>query len=183
MRSGILVQVERSKLPVRDLRSVARIRPLNRLLVFLSEAGVLVLGLIASSALAFLAGLLTGSYANRAAGLAFYAGLLLTTVAFFVRRRKTRPWKIDYDAASYRIEKTERKLHPVGARLKRTLLRAIIWVPSAIGALAVFFFPIASHSWHFRVHIICDTTASRYRGPQRSSHRMDFGGGRAGSRC
>ncbi len=60
-------------------------------------------------------------------------------------RRKTQAWKIEYDATNYPFEKAERKLYPRRAKLKRVFFRTAIWLPSAIAALVVFFFPIASH--------------------------------------
>jgi hypothetical protein len=152
---------------MRALRSIARLRPLKRLLVFLSEAGVLVIGLIGSLALGFLAALLSGRHGDDAAAAAFYGGLLLTVAAFFVRRRKTRPWKINYDVASYRIEKAERKLHPARAKVKRTLFRAAMWLPSAVATLVVFFFPIASH-------LACPNSVRGYRVPIRWTDTIFF---------
>lgn len=119
-------------------------RPPKRPLVFLSEIGVLVLGFVVSAAIAILAAVQLDPETTFAA-LVFYAGLLLTVVCFFLLRRKTRPWKIEHDAAAYQLEKAERDLHPVRFRYKRVLSRAAIWLPSALAALVVFFFPIASH--------------------------------------
>ncbi len=118
-------------------------RTLKRFSTLLSEVGVFLLGLIGSEALAFLAGVMSGS--SNVAGAAFYAGFLMSGLGLFLYRRKTRAWKISYDAEGYLISKAERESYPVRAKLKRLLGRTLIWAPSAIAAFVLFFFPVASH--------------------------------------
>lgn len=69
-------------------------RIVKRALLFVVEVGVLVIGFVASSALA---GYFESAESNLAA-IAFFLGLLLTIVCFAIVRRKTRRWKIQYDA-------------------------------------------------------------------------------------
>lgn len=99
-------------------------RPLKRVLVFLSEIGVFLLGLIASSAISFLAAAMSGS--GDVGAIAFYGGFLLSVTGFFLRRRKTRVWKIAYDSEGYRLAQIERKSHPRRARCKRFARRTLI---------------------------------------------------------
>lgn len=113
------------------------------------------------AALAILLSVVFGPPAIGVAEAVFSICSLLTLAGLVLFRRKTRAWKIDYDATNYRHEKAERKLHPVRAKLKRVFFRTAIWLPSAIAALVVFCFPIASHLAcpnshylrHFRVPI------------------------------
>jgi hypothetical protein len=60
-------------------------------------------------------------------------------------RRKTRSWKIQYDATGYLRKKTEGKSHFLRARVKKAVFRTILRVPSAPAAVMVFFFPFATH--------------------------------------
>lgn len=76
---------------------------------------------------------------------AFLAGLVLTVVAFCAIRRRSRPWKIEYDAIGWELTRAERKLHPNRARLKRLAIRILVWVPSLLAFVVLFFFPTASH--------------------------------------
>jgi hypothetical protein len=78
-------------------------------------------------------------------GCTMLAGWILTVVGLMRFRRRMRPWKIEYDAADWQCSKAERKLHPVRARWKRAARRILIWVPTAIAAVVVFFYPIATH--------------------------------------
>jgi hypothetical protein len=114
-------------------------RRFKRLLVFFLEIGVLLLGLILSIALGVAAAIRDVPEAL------FPAGLFLTMVAFSAVRRKTRPWKIRYDAAGWQLDQIERRLHPVRARSKRIAVRIFVWIPSLIAAGVLFFFPAASH--------------------------------------
>jgi len=120
-------------------------RPLKRFMVFASEAGALVLGFSI-----ILVTMARGAYPNLADALAFHVSVLLALGIFLAVRRKTRPWKFAYDAEVYLLERGERKLHPVRFRCKKVLLRLVVWLPSAVAALVVFFFPVASHLFHPR---------------------------------
>ena len=75
-------------------------------------------------------------------------GLLLSVAGFVAIRRRTRPWKIEYDAVGFALRQAERRTHPARAKCKRTTGRILIWVPTLIAALVLFFFPIASHLLH-----------------------------------
>jgi hypothetical protein len=106
--------------------------------VFASEALLLLLGVVLSFAVAV--------YFD--SGWTFCVGLLLTVVEFFRFRRRTRLWKIKYDAEGFEIGQAERRLHPSRARFRRIVGRTLLWVPSAIAAFVLFFFPVATHAFH-----------------------------------
>jgi hypothetical protein len=106
--------------------------------VFLTEVGVLVVGVVLSFAVA----------AYFESGWTFGFGLVLTVVEFIAFRRRTRPWKIGYDAECFELSRAERSLHPRRARFKRIIGRTLLWVPSVIAALVLFFFPIVTHLAH-----------------------------------
>src|ERR1017187_4594605 len=82
-------------------------RPIKRLLLFAIEAGVLVLGFVFSLALSIALAIHFDSsepYAGQRNSLGeavLYSGWLLTIVGFVSLRRKTRPWKIEYDAVAF----------------------------------------------------------------------------------
>jgi hypothetical protein len=126
-------------------------RPIKRLLLFAREIGILVLGLMLSSAVAFGLGFIAASGID---AVAFYLGLSLTLIAFFIARRRHRPWKIEYDAVGWQLNRTERKLHPARARYKQIVGQILLWVPSLIAAFVLFFFPVASHLAHPRSHYL-----------------------------
>lgn len=116
-------------------------RPIKRLLVLAGELGVLVFGFGVSFALtAYL-----DPTENSSVLAVFYAGLTLTVAGFVVIRRKTRPWKIEYDAVGWALAQTERKLHPTRSRCKQAVSRVLVWMPSAIATTVLLFFPAASH--------------------------------------
>jgi hypothetical protein len=115
-------------------------RPIKRFLVFASEALVLMVGVVLSFAVA-------GYFDS---GWTFYFGLFLTLVEFFRLRRRTRPWKIKYDAVGFEIGQAERRMHPSRARFKRIVGRTLLWLPSAIAVFVLFFFPVATHAFHPR---------------------------------
>ena len=117
-------------------------RPLKRILVFATEAGLLGLGFFLTIAAAVISGGVLGS---TAAELALGAGFGLAFLVFKWFRRKHRSWKIEYDATGYQLEQLERKLHPTRAKYKRILYRAVVCAPGALAAFVLFFLPLASH--------------------------------------
>jgi len=120
-------------------------RPVKRFLVFASELGVLVVGVIVSLALgASFFGYLGDSWAQAA----FCSGLLATVAGFVALRHKTRPWKIEYDAVGWAARRAERKLHPIRSKYKRIAGRTLLCVPSAVALLVLLFLPVASHMMH-----------------------------------
>ncbi len=78
----------------------------------------------------------------------FWFGSSLTVVEFFLFRRRTRPWKIEYDAVAFELNRAERRLHPRRARYKRIIGRTLLWAPSAVAAFVLLFFPVVSHLVH-----------------------------------
>jgi hypothetical protein len=119
--------------------------PLKRSLVFAAEASVLLLRLIFYVAIAILFSLAFGPPPNGIATLVFWLCFLLTVAAILWFRRKTRSWKIQYDAAGYLRKKMEGESHFLRARVKKEVFRTILRVPSAPAAVVVFFFPFATH--------------------------------------
>jgi len=146
-------------------------RLIKRALLFGCEIGISIFGIIVSTGLGVLVGQFTSSQSSLPL-LAFVFGLLLSTKGLLLFRRKTRPWKIAYDAIGWELSRAERKLHPSRARYKRMVRRTLVCVPSAIAALVLFFFPAASHilnpQWHYlkryRVPIPWTVTVFAVRG-------------------
>jgi hypothetical protein len=117
------------------------------------EVGVLML---AVECLIFLAGVIGLTFVRSVTGDSWRAivltliaivGLLLAGPAF-IAVRKTRSWKIEYDAVDWALAKAERRLHPARARCKRIASQVIVWVPSAMAALVLFFYPVVTHLAH-----------------------------------
>jgi hypothetical protein len=69
-------------------------------------------------------------------------------------RRKIRPWKIEYDAVDWELSQAERNMHPVRARYRKIARRILIWVPGAMAAFVLFFFPVTTHLLHPRWHYV-----------------------------
>jgi hypothetical protein len=82
--------------------------------------------------------------------LALVTGLVVTAVSLIVVRRKTRRFKIEYDAANWMASRSYRKLHPTQARYLHLLRRCLIWFPTLCAVFVLFFFPVASHIVHPR---------------------------------
>jgi hypothetical protein len=133
----------------RTARSLLPMRQIKRLLLFASEVGVFLLGLVLSVTLEAFFGYIGGS---DIASLTFISGLVLTIVGLFLFRRRNRAWKIEYDAVGWELSQAERKLHPTRFKYKRIAKRILVWVPSAIAAFVLFFFPVATHVSHPRSH-------------------------------
>jgi hypothetical protein len=155
------------------------LRPTKRLLLFASELGFLVLGLAIALAIASQIAFANECYNSvecPVASAVLVAGVVLTIVGFVLLRRKTRSWKIEYDAIGWALTREERKLHPTHARYKRIAVRIMVWVPSMIAALVLFFLPVATHLLHpnsqylthYRVPIPWSTSVFAPYGPQYS---------------
>jgi hypothetical protein len=126
-------------------------RPIKALLFFACKAGVLLVGFIFSSFLAAALGfaLAADQYGVSTVGFfaGAFAGLFLTAGALQILRRRT--WReVEYDRSDWVRSQAERKLHPTRTRYKRIATRILVWVPSAIAALVLFFFPVATHLVH-----------------------------------
>ncbi len=119
-------------------------RSVGRFLLRAAEFLWIQVGMILSLALAYV----TDPLGHAWGPLVLLSGLVLTVVCLVIFRRKTRPWKIRYDAESWRLNQIERRLHPGRARFRQIAKRILIWVPAAMAALVLFFFPIASHLVH-----------------------------------
>jgi hypothetical protein len=122
-------------------------RRIKRVLIFASEIGVLLLGLVVSIALGGLVDRFT-SFDSDLALLTFGCGLLLTAVGFLLLLRKHRAAKFEYEVVGWEINRADRKLNARRAQFQRNVRRTMVWVPSAIAALALFFYPVASHLLH-----------------------------------
>jgi len=122
-------------------------RQLKRFLIFVLELTVILAGLSVSSLMAGYVGSVDDFFAPFAP-FGFVAGLVLTLMAFRRLRRRTRPWKIKYNADGWALARIERKLNPVRARRKRIAERVAVCIPAAIAALVLLFFPVATHFVH-----------------------------------
>jgi hypothetical protein len=124
------------------------LRPTKRLLLFAGELSFLVLGLALASAVASYVAVADDCYNSvecPPASAVLDGGVVLTVVGFVLLRRRTRPWKIEYDAIGWALAQTERKLHPTRSRCKQAVSRFLVWTPSVIAATVLLFFPAASH--------------------------------------
>jgi hypothetical protein len=124
-------------------------RLLKRVLIFATEVVGLILGFVISLSLA----VYFDSRETKFAAIAFWGGLILTVVVFFVFRRKTRKWKIELDAASWMANRVWRELHPHRARYVRIAHRTLLWLPSTCAALVLLFLPVASHILYSGAHL------------------------------
>jgi hypothetical protein len=147
-----LISVSRIRLEIvfdsmRILVPPSVLRPTKRTLLFTSELGFLVLGLALTLAIASYIAVSNDCY-NSVECPAFSgvlaAGVVLTIVGFVLLRRRTRSWKIEYDAVGWALAH-ERKLHPTRSRYKKVVSRFLVWLPSMIATTVLLFFPAASH--------------------------------------
>ena len=128
------------------LLPISLTRPAKRLLLFAGELGSLVLGLALSFAYYIAVANDCDNFAEcPVASAVLDAGVVLTIVGFVLLRRRTRPWKLEYDAVGWALTQTERKQHPTRARYKRVVSRILVWTPSVIATTVLLFFPAASH--------------------------------------
>jgi len=126
------------------------LRPIKRTLLFASEVGLLLFGLVGSTVLGGALRIHFESSAGILPDLVSWSGLAFTIAGLVIFRRRTLPWKIEYDAEGWELFKVECKEHPAHARYRRIVRRSLLWVPSLIAALVVFFFPVVSHILHPR---------------------------------
>ena len=119
-------------------------RPLKRALVFASEVGILLVGLV----LSMLLGAAIAQFAEPVGGPAMLVGMLLTVGGWLLFHRKLRPWKLEYDVAAWELSRAELKQHPGRARRKGILRRSLVWIPSAVAAMVLLYFPAMSHLAH-----------------------------------
>jgi hypothetical protein len=117
-------------------------RVLKRVLLSLGELAVFALGMILSFLLAFFAGDRADRYL---VDYVLVGGIFLTFACVLILRRKTAVWKFAYDVEGWRIKRAERLQNPRRWKCKRHARRVLIWVPSAIAALVLFFFPVSTH--------------------------------------
>jgi hypothetical protein len=123
-------------------------RHIKRLLILAGELSVLLFGVAFSLALVIVPAMYFDLRENGFLQLVLLFGLGLTILGFVTVRRKTRPWKIEYDAVDWALNQAERRLHPSRARYRRIGKRILVWVPSVTAAAVLFFFPAASHLIH-----------------------------------
>lgn len=128
-------------------------RTIKRVLIWGSEIGFLLLGLAVSIALGALVDHFT-SFERGLAPLAFGCGLLLTLTGFLLFLRRHRAARFEYDVVGWEISRADRKLHPRRTRVKKIIWRTLVWLPSAVAALVLFFFPVASHLLHPSSHYL-----------------------------
>jgi hypothetical protein len=124
---------------------------LKRILLTVMEAGVLTFGVTSTFALTWTWAAFVESkesIPDYTILFVFFGGLALTIFAFLLLQKKTRKWKLEYDAAKWLAGRAERKLHPARAKYRRTFGRYLLWLPSACAALVAFFFPITTHFVH-----------------------------------
>jgi hypothetical protein len=127
-------------------------RTIKRLLFFVGKIAVLLVGFIFSLLLAEALGFALGSETHGISTVGFFAGFIcglsLTAIALLQLRRKTCRERSEHDLVGWKRSQAQRKLHPTRTKYKRVAARILIWAPSAIAALVLFFFPVASHLLH-----------------------------------
>ncbi len=122
-------------------------RLLKRLLLFAFETTVFAFGTVLAVAIAALV-------EPRFASLATVTGFVVTVASLAVIRRKTRRFKIEYDAANWVARRSFRQLYPTQARYLHVLWRCLLWLPTVCAVFVLFFFPVASHIVHPRSHFL-----------------------------
>ena len=132
-------------------------RLIKRLLLFVSEVGVVAVGFEFSLGAAAILGRDGDNYVP---ALVFFSGLLLTLAAVLIIHPKTRRWRAEYDAVDWALDNGNGKLHPVRVRCIKIAKRLLLWVPSAMAAVALWFPPVLSHVLHPRSHYL-----TQYRVP------------------
>jgi len=123
-----------------------RTRRVKRVLLFVAQVGVLVGGPVAALAL----GVLVDNIRGDLAPLAFLVGLIATLAGFVLLVLRNTARRMEYDAADYPIEKANCRLYPRRERWKRVAKKIAVWVPSAIAAFVLFYFPQATHLRYLR---------------------------------
>jgi hypothetical protein len=119
-------------------------RPLKRVLVFVMEVGIVVLGYVLT--------VVAAVYLESV--LAVMVGLTLTITCLVLVRRRTRKWKIASDATAFTADSIFRKAHPSRAKYLRTMRRLLLVFPTTWAALVLFFFPVASHVVYPGTHLV-----------------------------
>lgn len=119
----------------------AQIQRLKRLLLFFAEAGILLLGLVFSITASFLAYRLSDG--DGPTVFVFFCPLTLSVVGFFLFRRRTRQWKIQYDAANFLKYRASQRLNPRRAERLRVLSRYLTWTPCLVVCSVLPFIPEA----------------------------------------
>jgi hypothetical protein len=119
-------------------------RRVKRVILFVAQGGVLVVGPVAALAL----GVLVDNIRGDLAALAFLVGLIATLAGFVLLVLRNTARRMEYDAADYPIEKANCRLHPRRERWKRAAKKIAMWAPSAIAAFVLFYFPQATHVLH-----------------------------------
>lgn len=138
------------------LRSSFWFSRIQWLLLFARQLGLLGIGLTFSALL----GLGTAGFTgldNPSLLLYFlgvFCGFILTGFVFSAYRRKTRQWEVEFEIEVWMRGETERRLHPTRARCKRLTGRVLLWLPSALAALVLFFSPVLSHLRHPGSHYL-----------------------------
>jgi hypothetical protein len=123
-------------------------RSLQRIRVFLVEAGVFGLGVLFSFVVTIMAHLLGWEWFEIPELPVFLLGACASLVGFLLYRRKTRAWRIQYDAESWQLSRAARRLHPTRSKVLSICRRTLIWLPSAIAGFVLLFFPPATHLVH-----------------------------------
>ena len=78
----------------------------------------------------------------------------MTGFVFSAYRRKTRQWEVEFEIEVWMRGEAERRFHPTRARCKRVAGRVLLWLPSAVAALVLFFSPVLSHLRHPGAHYL-----------------------------
>jgi hypothetical protein len=117
-------------------------RTVRRLLILAGIVGVGAVGFVVSMAL--------GSWlASGAHPLAFFSGFLsglfLTAVIMLLLRQIASRGHVKCDSVGWTHSKAERRLHPIRRKCRRIAMHVLVWMPSAMAALVLFFFPLVTH--------------------------------------
>jgi hypothetical protein len=138
--------------------SISPGRPVWRPLVLLVQWSVLVVGSIFSLAVFFALFLVTSAYLGATSNfdvrrdrlllLTLFSSQVLPGLGFAAVNRKIRPWKVKYDAGAWTGSELECQRHPSRRRYKRIARQILVWVPSVIAAMVLFFLPVVTHLKH-----------------------------------
>ena len=91
---------------------------------------------------------------NSSAEIAFFVCVGCAIGAFILFRRKSKKWKLKWDAEAYLDFRERMRATPEGTRRLEKLRRGLLWAPSLCAAFVLFFQPLASRTIFSARHLV-----------------------------